>query len=176
MVCSASLRGPTGPTDDAERDKPFDLETDVEWFVARLAECGVTVEGPLAATAPDEAPEESAAPMQIITDGITVRTLEQMAEGKFGDLVKAVVDVELGVMAADGEMHADEEALLLGEGSRLGDLWGINLYPARRGSPDFIEFDSIINIRPSQNNRSRSVDDPEVRRRIEDVVGRLVKP
>jgi len=73
-------------------------------------------------------------------------------------------------------MHADEEALLLEEGSRQADLWGIDLYPDRFGTPDFIEFDSMINLRPSQGNRSRSVEDPEARRAVTAVVARLIKP
>ena len=76
-------------------------------------------------------------------------------------------------MAIGGELHADEEALLLQHGSRQADLWGINLYP-ERPAPAFIEFDSMINVRPSQGNRSRGVDDAAVRAQIRDIVARLV--
>jgi hypothetical protein len=71
-------------------------------------------------------------------------------------------------------MHADEEALLLGEGSPQASLWGINLYPAEFGSSRFIEFDSLINIRPRQGNRTRSVDDAAARAAITAIVDRLV--
>ena len=98
-----------------------------------------------------------------------------MAEQQFGDWIKAVVDVSRGIMAVGGELHADDEAALLSDGSRQGDLWGINLYPAVHG-PDWIEFDSMINLRPSQGNRSRGVDDERLRDRIREVVGRLVPP
>ena len=98
-----------------------------------------------------------------------------MAEAGFGDLVKAVVDVDRGIMAVDGELHADEEALLLENGSEQGHLWGINLYPALARA-DLIEFDSMINIRPSQGNRSRSIDDPDIRERMIQVVESLVLP
>lgn len=76
-------------------------------------------------------------------------------------------------MAVSGELHSDEEALLLDDGSRQQDLWGINLYPAERGE-DWIEFDSVINVRPSQNNRSRSVEDEGIRADIRRVVNALV--
>lgn len=99
-----------------------------------------------------------------------------MAEDRFGDLVKAVVDVERGAMAVDAGMHADEEAALLADGSAQGALWGINLYPADYGSSAFVEFDSMINLRPGGGNRSRSVDDPAVQTRIVDLVNRLVAP
>jgi len=97
-----------------------------------------------------------------------------MAEGRFGNLVKAVVDVERKIMALDGELHADEEALLLENGSRQENLWGINIYPELEG-PERIEFDSVINIRPSQGNRSRGVDDQATRERIARVVAELLK-
>ena len=97
-----------------------------------------------------------------------------MAEAQFGDWVKAVVDVSRRLMAIGGDLHADDEAVLA-DGSRQRDLWGINLYPGESG-PDWIEFDSMINLRPNQGNRSRGVDDPRVRSRIREVVGALVPP
>ena len=98
-----------------------------------------------------------------------------MAREGFGDLVKAVVDVEREIMALDGELHADEEALLLEHGSAQRDLWGINIYPDL-AAEDRIEFDSMINLRPSQGNRSRGVDDPAIRAKIVDVVSMLILP
>jgi hypothetical protein len=112
--------------------------------------------------------------VQIVRTSIVLSTVEAMAESMFGSLVKAVVDIELGIMAIGGEMHADEEALLLGEGSKQPGLWGINLYPAEFGTPRFVEFDSVINIRPSQGNRTRSVDDAAVRGAITAIVDRMV--
>ena len=94
--------------------------------------------------------------MRIITDSITVIQLKEMAAGLFGDMVKGVVDIEQEIIALDAELHADLEALLLENGSSQGNLWGINLYPELTGD-DFLEFDSMINLRPSQGNRSRSV-------------------
>src|SRR5438093_9959805 len=101
--------------------------------------------------------------VQIVREPITLDELRSLAHGQFGDFVKAVVDVGRGVMAIGGELHADEEALLIEDGARQADLWGINLYPDRR-PVEFVEFDSMINVRPSQGNRSRSVDDAGVQR------------
>lgn len=78
-------------------------------------------------------------------------------------------------MAVGGDLHADEEQLLLEKGSRQQELWGINLYPRKFGTDDFIEFDSMINLRPSQNNMTRGVEDSKIRRRIIDVVLTLVQ-
>jgi hypothetical protein len=112
--------------------------------------------------------------MKIIKDKISIAELKEMAARKFGNLVKAVVDMENSVMAVDAELHADEEAALLESGSRQESLWGINLYPDLSGV-DFIEFDSLINLRPSQGNRSRGVDKRETRERIIQVVNQLVE-
>lgn len=79
-------------------------------------------------------------------------------------------------MALGGELHADEGALLLEHGSRESDLWGINLYPAEHGRADWIEYDSMINVRPAQGNRSRDVEPLGVREQIAAIVDRLVTP
>jgi hypothetical protein len=113
--------------------------------------------------------------MKIVRQRIPVADLEEMARNMFGNLVKAVVDIEQEIMAIDAELHADEEALLLESGSRQEHLWGINIYPEMdRSGPDFIEFDSMINLRPSQGNRSRGVENPEIRNRIISVVDKIV--
>ena len=98
--------------------------------------------------------------------------LDILAKLGFGDMVKAVVDVEREIMAVGGELHADEEAALIQDGSLQFNLWGINLYPEE--AADWVEFDSMINVRPAQNNRSRSVEDERLRGRILELVGKLV--
>jgi len=107
-----------------------------------------------------------------IENKISLRELKLMAENRFGDLVKAVVDIEKEIMAVDAELHADEEKLLLENGSNQENLWGINLYPDE--TDDFIEFDSMINLRPSWGNRSRGVDDENIRDKIIKIVNHLL--
>lgn len=107
-------------------------------------------------------------------DPVSLDELRRMAAGRFGDLVKAVVDLERRIMVVDAELHADQESALLAGGSRQTTLWGINLYPEVNGS-DWLEFDSMINLRPSHGNRSRSVDDPATREKIAELVDRLVR-
>lgn len=105
--------------------------------------------------------------MIIIRSKLTTAELKKMAENRFGDMVKAVVDIQRKIMAIDAELHSDEEAVLIEDGSRQVDLWGANIYPEfDKNNPDFVEFDSIINLRPSQGNRSRGVDDLEIRKII----------
>ena len=89
-------------------------------------------------------------------------------------MVKAVVDIQKGIMAIGAEMHVDEEAMLLELGSKQANLWGINIYHEMT-FPDMVEFDSMINLRPSQKNMTRGVDDPEIRQQIISIVSELVK-
>lgn len=113
--------------------------------------------------------------IRIVREPMRLDELRALARAQFGDFVKAVVDVRGVAMAIGGELHADEEALLIEQGARQADLWGINIYPDRAGA-DRIEFDSMINVRPSQGNRSRSVEDPALRERIVTVVAGLIGP
>ena len=104
---------------------------------------------------------------------ITITELKLMAEKMFGELVKAVMDIEKEIMVVDAGLHADEEKELLSTGSKQNDLWGINLYPDEEGE-DFIEYDSMINLRPAWGNRSRGVDNEKVRNKIRSMVTKII--
>ncbi len=112
--------------------------------------------------------------MLIVKEKIDIEDVKRIAQETFGNLVKAVVDVEKGIMAIGSELHADEEAELLAMGSKQENLWGINIYLDAEDE-DFIEFDSLINLRPAQGNKSRGIDDPGLRKRIIDIVYGLIK-
>lgn len=113
--------------------------------------------------------------MKIITDQekISKAELVEMSGKMFGGLVKGVADVEKEIMAVDAELHADLEALLLEKGSKQDTLWGINLYPEETNE-NFLEFDSMINIRPRQGNRSRGVEDVGIQKKIREILEKLV--
>ena len=111
--------------------------------------------------------------MKIITKTMTLGELNQMAADMFGDIIKAVVDIDREIAALDAELHSDLEALLLENGSKQKNLWGINLYPQAQND-EFIEFDSIINIRPSQGNKSRGVENPEIKNKITAIITKMV--
>lgn len=112
--------------------------------------------------------------IKIINEPIKLQTLKDTAKDTFGNLIKAVVDIETGEMALFGELHSDEEAIMIEKGSKQTNLWGINIYPLLSGD-DRIEFDSMINLRPSQNNMSRSVDDPDIQKKIIRIVNKLIE-
>lgn len=111
--------------------------------------------------------------MKILNEKLSVADLKGMAANGLGDMVKGVVDISRGLLALDAELQAELEALLLKEGSKQLDLWGINLYPEVSGG-DFVEFDSMINIRPSIGNRSRGVENEEIRKKILQIVDNWV--
>lgn len=112
--------------------------------------------------------------MEIIKDAIEISRVKALAAATFGNMVKAVVDIKNKHIAIDGELHSDLEALLLEKGAKQEDLWGINLYPDIAGD-GFIEFDSMINMRPSQGNMSRGVSSEIIRNKIIEIVTTIIK-
>jgi len=112
--------------------------------------------------------------MEIVKDKISIQELGKMAEKMFGSLVKAMVDVEKEIMAVDAPMHADLlELLIEKENSEVKNLWGINIYPEKTGD-DFIEFDSMMNLKPDLGNRTRGVNDENIRKKIIEIVKKRV--
>ena len=112
--------------------------------------------------------------MKIVKDKIKIVELKEMSEKMFGNLVKAMVDIEKSFMAVDAPMHADLlEYLMEQENSEPINLWGINIYPEKVGD-DFIEFDSMMNIKPAFGNRTRGVDDENIRKKITEIVNKLI--
>lgn len=112
--------------------------------------------------------------MKIVTE-ITLFELKEMLPNFFGDMVKAVVDVERKLIAVDAQLHVDLEQLLLEDGSKQSDLWGINFYPDFFENEKFIEFDSMINVRPSHGNSSRDVENEETRKKIITITAGAIK-
>ncbi|MCL2493338.1 MAG: DUF5674 family protein [Clostridiales bacterium] len=105
-----------------------------------------------------------------IVEKISIEELKTLSEKMYEPLVKAVVDVERRVLVVDAGLHSDEELYLLEQGSSQQDLWGVNFWPDEYGTDNFVEFDSMINLRPGQGNRSRGVDDEAVRNLILQIV------
>ncbi|MFA5877782.1 MAG: DUF5674 family protein [Candidatus Staskawiczbacteria bacterium] len=111
--------------------------------------------------------------MKIINDKITIAELKELSERMFGNFVKAVIDIEKEIVAVDAELHVDLEQLLIENGSEPNNLWGINIYP-EVGKDKFIEFDSMINLKPSLGNRTRGIDKEEIREKIISIVNKVV--
>jgi len=97
-----------------------------------------------------------------------------MSEKMFEPIVKAVVDINRKIVVIDADLHSDEEMFLLENGSKQEDLWGVNLWPDKYGTNDFVEFDSMINLRPRQKNRSRGVEDAGTRKLIIEIINEVI--
>ena len=110
----------------------------------------------------------------ILKNPITTVDLKRIASEGFGDIIKAVVDVEKEIMAIGGELHVDIEVVLMENHSSLHqNTWGINLYPNQTGD-EFVEFDSMINLKPSIGNRTRNVEDLKIQKRIREIVKKFI--
>ena len=111
--------------------------------------------------------------MLILNNPISKAKLKEYAANTFGDMIKCVADVDKGLLAIDADLHADLERVLLENNSQQSSLWGFNLYPDETGE-DFIEYDSLINIRAWQGNPSRDVLDQDVRNMIAGIVDKFI--
>lgn len=113
-------------------------------------------------------------PIKIVKTPISIQEVIKMANEEFGDLVKGVVDIKQEILVLGGELHADEETILTeNEGSKREHTWGINIYPKKLKN-NWIEFDSMINIKPHYGNRSRDVENDEVREKIILIIKKLI--
>lgn len=112
--------------------------------------------------------------IRIIKNPISKKELIEIAQEGFGDLIKAVVDIEQGIMAVSGELHADGEVLLMEQcNSKREHTWGINLYPEKI-EDDWIEFDSMINLKPAHGNRIRGIKNEGIKQKINCIVKKLI--
>lgn len=105
----------------------------------------------------------------LIRERTTQQQIEAMLES-LGIYIKLAVDIERGILAGGGELHADCEAILLEDGSRQADIWGADWYPLTQE----VGYESLINIRPRQNNRSMEIQDPVIRERVAQIVQQLL--
>ena len=112
---------------------------------------------------------------RIIKDQITLEELRELAHEQYGDIIKAAVDVDQGIVGVGGELHVDIQSLLIEkERSQSQSTWGINLYLDKMGD-DFVEFDSMINLKPALGNKTRGIEDQEIKNKIKGIINKLIK-
>jgi len=111
---------------------------------------------------------------RIVKDKITLSELKVLAHEQYGDIIKTVVDVGQEILGVGGELHIDIQSVLIEtENSQGQDTWGINLYPEKTGN-DFIEFDSMINLKPLLGNKTRGIESLEIQNKIREIISKLV--
>lgn len=109
----------------------------------------------------------------IVRDVVNVETLNDLAEKWHHVLIKGVVDIKQGIVALGGEWHMDANNLLIENGSQQSDIWGFNIYKDETGE-DALEYISLINIRPAQNNRSMEVEDDSIKNKMKEIIQKIV--
>jgi hypothetical protein len=107
----------------------------------------------------------------IIRHPVTPTQLTQMSEAFGEGFIKLAVDIEREILAGGGELHADCETALLEDGSQQWHVWGADWYPFERQ----VGFESLINIRPGQQNFTLELQNPELRAKVENIVRRLLE-
>ena len=107
--------------------------------------------------------------VHIIRSRATQPQIDEMLQ-VLGTYIKLAVDLHRGILAGGGAMHADCEAALLDDGSQQEDIWGADWNPHSQQ----VTFESLINIRPRQNNRSLEIVDPDIREDVAQITRQLL--
>lgn len=107
--------------------------------------------------------------IKIVPDKISKEELREIAKEYYIDMIKGVVDVETGVVVFGGEYHMDANVLILKHGSKQANVWGFNIY-VDRPQMEWIEYTSLINIRPQSGNRTMEIENKELREKIHKIV------
>ncbi len=113
--------------------------------------------------------------IKIIKEKITKDELKKIAQDNYGDMVKAVVDIKKEIMAIGGEFHSDAGVILVEQGgSSQEDIWGINIYPEKEKN-EWLEFNSLVNIKPLKNNRNVEIESEEIKDKIKNIINKLIE-
>ncbi len=111
--------------------------------------------------------------IRILSEPIGRDEAREIGKPWYQELVKGVVDIDQGLIALGGEYHMDANVILIANGSKQSNVWGFNIYPDQTGD-DFIEYTSLINIRPAVGNRTMVVEDEGIRNAMRDIIERLI--
>jgi uncharacterized protein DUF5674 len=115
----------------------------------------------------------SVEPILVVSKPLPRTQLARFIGNPFPEMVKFVADLDRRLLAVGGELHADAEEILIESGSRQESLWGGNYHPGL-GEGECVEFESLINIRPSLGNQGMTVQDSRIRARIRELVFALL--
>lgn len=107
--------------------------------------------------------------IHIIREHATPEQMKEMLE-MLETYVKLAVDIDRRILAGGGAMHADCESVLLDDGSLQEFIWGADWDPAAQQ----VTFESLINIRPRQNNPSMEILDPNIQEKVTETTRSLL--
>jgi hypothetical protein len=112
--------------------------------------------------------------IKIVEDKINLEDLKRLAQTFYVSMIKGVVDIEKNIVAFGGEYHMDANVLLIENGSKQKDIWGFNLY-FDKPRENWIEYTSLVNIRPAVNNLDMEVQDEEIKERMREIINSKIK-
>lgn len=112
--------------------------------------------------------------IKIIKEKISKAELADIAKEFYVEMVKGVADIEKGIIALGGEWHIDANQVLMEDGSSQENLWGFNIY-IDKSKEDRLEYNSLINIRPNQGNKSMEIENEDIKNSIFKIVNNLVE-
>jgi len=114
--------------------------------------------------------------IELVRDEISLATLEEVAKEFYNFMIKGVVDIEEEIAAFGGEYHMDGNMILIGAGSKQSNIWGFNIHLHKKpGEEGWLEYTSLINIRPNQGNITMEITDPTLREKINLILKKIVK-
>jgi RES domain-containing protein len=108
--------------------------------------------------------------IHIIRSRATKQQMEEMLQ-TLSTYIKLAVDIQRGILAGGGVLHADCESALLEDGSNQEDIWGADWNPFSQQ----VTFEALINIRPRQNNPSLEILDLTIRKRVAEITHQLLR-
>lgn len=113
--------------------------------------------------------------IKVVKESVSTEELKEIAREFYYPMIKGAIDVKEEVIAFGGEYHVDASSVLLQEGSKPENIWGFNInLDKEKNSSDWLEYVALINIKPSQNNRSMEIQNEEIRRKIREVLEKLI--
>lgn len=105
----------------------------------------------------------------IVEEKISITELEEIAKEFYTPMIKGVVDIETRSIAFGGEYHIDANQKLIERNSKQKDIWGFNVY-LNRPRDVWVEYTSLINIRPGQDNFDMEVSSTQIREKMLQII------
>lgn len=113
--------------------------------------------------------------IRIVADNISIGELQKIAEEFYGNMIKGVVDIEREVIAMGGEYHIDASTVLNEAGFKQENIWGFNInLDEEKDSDSWIEYVSLINIRPAAGNKSMYIEDDKIKSRVKEILYKII--
>lgn len=112
--------------------------------------------------------------IKVVKDEISLAEVKEIAKEFYGNMIKGVIDVKNEIIALGGEYHMDANMVLTEQGSKQVNIWGFNLRLEKK-EEEWIEYTSLINIRPNQGNREMELQDKNLRKKIKEIINKKIK-